>query len=360
MPSLGLALAALAAAAPAAPARLPGLWEGQVGTLPVRACFGREEWGDFGGYYYRSQLKHIALEPVDGDPATFAETYSSGKPRWHIEEATAAELRGRWTSGGRSLPIRLHRAAGTPAAITCDDIAFHRPRLAGIRTAASRAAKDGVSYTRLVLDPRGRFDASVETFGLDRASPAVRRLNEVLRKPLDGNPAEWFDCVREPLERSAFEGSFHLTLAPALITQRWLSIVQQYDLFCGGAYPDAGQFYRTFDLQSGREIDLRDWFNARAVKREGSGEEMKTLQPEFRRFLLSGWRPESADCDEVVRDDEYWNVGLTGKGLLFSPELAHVVRACGIELTFTAARLAPFLTWEGAANLREVERSRRQ
>jgi hypothetical protein len=363
MASVALVLAALAAAAQAPPAQLPGLWEGRIGTLPVRACFGRQEWGDFGGYYYRSKLKHIALEPVDGDPATFAETYSPGKPQWHIDSATAAELRGQWTSGGRSLPIRLARVTGVPAAISCQDVAFHAPRLAGIRTVTSRAAKDGVGYTRLVLDPKARFDASVETFALDGASPAIRRLNAALREPLDGDPPQWFDCVREPLERSAFEGSFHETLAPALITPRWLSVVQQHDLFCGGAYPDSGQTYRLFELASGREVDLHDWLNARAVKREGpagTDEEIKTLQPEFRRFLLAGRRPDpdSAECDEVVKDEEYWNIGLTAKGLVFAPELAHAVQACGFELTFTAERLAPFLTPPGAANLRAAEAGR--
>jgi hypothetical protein len=352
MPSLALALAALTAAAPA---DLPGIWEGTVGTLPVRACFGRRDGGDFGGYFYRSKLRHIALEPVEGEPATFLETYSPGEPRWRVERATAGELGGTWSDGRRRLPIRLARVPGKEQG--CDSLAFHGPRLAGILPRPSRAAADGTAYTRLVLDPRGRFEASVETFAIDGAGAAAGRINAALREPL----GEWLDCVRAPLRHSPYEGSYHVTLTPAMITRRWLSVVNRYDDFCGGVHPNAGQTYWAFDLASGRGIDLRDWFNGRAVKRAGpagTGEEIKTLQPEFRSFLLAGPRDQDAECDEVVGNEEYWNVGLTPAGLVFAPQLAHAVQACGEEIVVPAARLAPFLTPEGAAYLREIEAER--
>ena len=354
MPSLGVALAALAAAAPA---DLPGLWEGTVGALPVRACFGRRQGGDFGGYFYRSKLRHIALEPADGEPATFVETYSRGKPRWRIERATAARLEGSWNDGRRRLPIRLTRAAN--GSKSCDSLAFHGPRLAGIGSMSSRRATNGVAYSRLVLDPRGRFEATVETFALDGASPAVRRINAALRKPFD----EWSDCVRAPLAHGAFEGSYYVTLIPATITRRWLSVVQRYDDYCGGVHPNSGQTYRTFDLASGGEIDLLDWLGARAVKRERPAwteEDVKTVRPEFRRVLLAGRRDPDPDCYETVGTAKYWNVGLTRAGLVFSPLLPHVVRACADEIAVPVARLAPFLTPAGAAHLRQIEAERRR
>ena len=58
-------LAAIAAVlAPADSAELAGVWEGTVGSLPVRACFVRRDWGTFGAYYYLSQRRLI---PLDGD-----------------------------------------------------------------------------------------------------------------------------------------------------------------------------------------------------------------------------------------------------------------------------------------------------
>ena len=65
--------------------------------------------------------------------------------------------------------------------------------------------------------------------------------------------------------------------------------------------------------------------------------------------------PRIADCEETVRSHEYWNIGLTRDALLFTPDLPHVAQACGEEFTIPFARLRPFLTEEGAANLRALQ-----
>src|SRR6185503_11391200 len=140
-------LLALAAAA-APPADLAGIWEGNVGTLPVRACFVQRDWGTFGAYYYLSRLRLIPLEVEEGAAGAFREGGDTQGPRWRIESADAARLSARWTSGGRTLPVRLRRLAGGEGEEgACASLAFHAPRLAGVRTVAARAAKDGVDYT---------------------------------------------------------------------------------------------------------------------------------------------------------------------------------------------------------------------
>lgn len=355
MAKLEILLAALAAAAQAP--TLPGLWEGTIGTIPVRACFAKREFGDFGAYYYRSQLKLIPLDPVDNAPGTFGESSGEGSPRWRIEKAGADSLAGRWSHGKRVLPIRLKRVAAQLGEDSpCAAAAFHAPRLAGLKTTASSASRDFIAYERLVLDTRGRFDASVDTFRFGGRGEAVDRINAALLQPLSGDPPEWFACVREALERSPYEGSFHVRLEPALISRRWLSVVVEQDVFCGGAHPSGGRAYRAFDLTTGREVDILDWFNAKAVRRERIGESsevFKTLTPAFRSFLLAGTKPD-AECGEIVRSEEYWNVGLTRKGLVFAPSLAHAVRACGEEVTRSFSALKPWLTAEGARNLTEI------
>ena len=61
-------LLALAAAAASNPSELPGVWEGTVGNLPVRACFGARI-GDSGAYYYLSRLRPIPLDEEEGNDA---------------------------------------------------------------------------------------------------------------------------------------------------------------------------------------------------------------------------------------------------------------------------------------------------
>lgn len=361
-------LALAAAAFPHAPATSPGLagtWEGTLGTQRVRACFAQREWGAFGAYYYLSHLQLVPLEAVENRAGTFSEGGSdAGTARWRIDRADATTLVARWTGGGRTLPIRLHRLTHPHGDDSpCGSFAFHRPRLTGIGTVRSRATLEGVAYTKLALDNRGRFDINIQTFALDGDSPAVRRINTALGRELAGNPPHWFECIGNALEQDGGEGDEDATIEPAMISRRWLSVADQGFYSCGGAHPDGGSVYRTFDLTDGAEVDLLDWFSAAAVKRErfaGSTDIAKTLEPAFRSFILTDWHPgaDMAECDEVVRSQDYWNVGLTRNGFVFTPQLAHVVQACAEEITIDFDRIRPWLTAEGAAKVTALRAER--
>lgn len=357
-------LFAIALASAAAPAELAGVWDGTIGTLPVRACFVHREWGDFGAYYYRSRLQMIALDAQEGIGNAFREGNggAANAPQWLVETANASNLTGRWRGNGRTLPIRLSRVAGVVGDETpCSSQVFHQPRLAGIRVVRTRGSVDGVGYTRMRLDHGGRFDASFETFALDGDSEPVRRVNGILSRGLAGSPPEWFECIRESLAQSASEGSMDERFAPAMIARRWMSVAHHWDGFCGGAHPSSSNSYLAFDLTTGRQIDIFDWLNARAVRRErveGAEEQLTTLLPALRDAILARWRPEGEDCGEVVRGADYWNVGLTRNGLVFAPSLPHVVQACEEEFTLPFGRLAPFLTPAGAENVRALQRER--
>ena len=243
----------------------------------------------------------------------------------------------------------------------CGSIDFHRPRLEGVHTVAAPASLDGVAYTRLTLATGDRFETSLQTFALDGSGEAVRRINAELGRSLAGDPPSWFECIQSSLSHSAFEGSFDERIEPAMVTRRWLSVAHHWDGFCGGAHPSSSNVYRTFDLATGAEIDLHDWFNATAVKREHLeevDEDSKTLEPAFRDVILQGWRAEASECDEVIRSAEYWNIGLTRDALVFSPSVPHVVQACWEEFPIPFDRLRPFLTEEGAEHLRALQRER--
>jgi len=356
-----VALAVAAASAP--PDERAGIWEGTIGDLPVRACFAPRGWGALGSYYYLSRRRLIALDAEAGSGGTLRENDArdSGAPRWTIENAAAGRLTARWTHRGRTLPVRLSRIApGNAEQDHCSGMAYHGPRLAGVRTVTARASLDGVEYTRITLDHGGRFEASVETFALGGSGAAIDRLNNTLRQSLTGDPPEWFDCIRAALERLPNEGGFDQRLAPTLISRRWMGVTEQYDHYCGGNHPNHGRRYRTFDLASGAEVDLHDWLNGAAVSRqrfEGEDEEIKTLVPALRTLILAGWTAEG-DCEGVVESTEFWNIGLRRDALVFAPDLPHVSQACGEEFVVPFARLQPFLTEQGAANLRALQAER--
>jgi hypothetical protein len=374
MLKLRLAVLALGALVPSAAmaqpppmaAGLPGIWEGTIGTLPVRACFVQRDWGGFGAYYYSSRLQLIPLEAGEGRAGGFSEGAGDGAAaRWGNVQVRGGHLTASWTSGRRTLPVRLHRLPGGGGENgACASLAFHRPRLAGVRTVSARATADGTAYTKLTLDTAGHFGISVETFALDGTSAAVRRINAKLGEDLAGDPPGWFACVTDSLDNSGREGESGETLAPAMISRRWLSVTAQSDWDCGGAHPDGSNGYRLFDRTSGAEVQLLDWFLPRAVKREhfeGTSEDSRTLEPAFRAFLLTSWRPgaDNAECESVVREAEYWNAGLTRTGFVFSPELPHVVTACTEEFRVDFDRIRPWLKPEAVAAVSALRAERR-
>ena len=358
-------LVALTSAAPAisATSPLPGVWQGTLGAQPIRACFNQRDWGPYGAYYYMSHLNTIALEQPDGGGQGFVE--GSGEPnaksaRWAFDKVGANELSGRWTQGSRSLPIQLKRMPlklgedDTP----CGSMAFHQPRFEGVRTISKPASKDGVAYTRLILDTRGHFGDSinVETFALTGTSPAIQRINARLREPLSGNPPGWLDCVLMSFNSSPNGADHNESNEPAMFTGRWLVVTDHWDGFCGGAHPDASNVSRTFDLTTGAEVDIYGWLTPKAVERTRYEKDTlnKVLSP-LKNLILAGWKPEDADCGDAIRAEDYWNAELTRSGIVFTPNLPHVVQACEEGFAVPFARLQPFLTPEGKKNVAALQ-----
>lgn len=362
-----LALFAVPASAAETPA-WQGVWQGTIGTLPVRVCLDRHDYdasgGGFGAYYYTRHLRLITLEQ-QGDSKSWAEASDAkAGERWRFDTVTQALLTARWTQGARSLPVRLTRAEAVATdEQPCGSMAFNRPRLTAGRVTTTRASKDGATYWRLAYVPGSQFADSVtlETFALDGRTPAIARVNAVLGRVLPGDPAksDWFECLAGNLNFNARDGDYQQTVAPEMITPHWLTASHDINYYCGGAHPDGGVNARTFDLDAGTEVDLNDWLAASAVKSErfeGSTDVSRTLTPAFRAFVLARWKPEEAECREPVTEAESWDIGLTRQGLAFTPELAHVVAACAEPILVGFDRLAP---WLGPHGRNEVARFRR-
>jgi hypothetical protein len=237
---------------------------------------------------------------------------------------------------------------------------FHGPRLEGIRTISKPAVKDGVPYTRLILDHRGHFgdDVSIETFALPEDNPGARAINAELRKALATTGDDsWLACIRSSWDWGGGLGDMSETLSPRMISKHWLVALDDAGGFCGGAHPDDAQTPKLFDRRTGKQVDVLSWFSARAIKREkfeGDPNYVETFQPEFRKLILTGWKPDD-DCGESVRGAEFWNAELTRTGFIFTPSLAHVEEACEEPFRVPFARLAPYLTAKGKKEVAALE-----
>ena len=337
-----------------------GVWEGSIGNLPVQACFNVHDWGTTGGYYYRSRLRAIALQQSDEKKQIFVEGVAEpdpATPRWLIERVDGGSLAGTWKKGANTLPIALKRLELKEKESPCASMLFQGPRLEGVRTIKKPAMKDGVSYTRLILDHRGHFDKDiqVESFALNEEGPAAHAINAELRKQLNGVDS-WFECIRMAWDLGS-DGYTGQTIFPRMISKRWLVVMDENGWFCGGAHPDDANTPHLFDRLTGKEVDALQWFNAKAVKREkfeGDPDSAEMLQPAFRNFILSGWKPQD-DCGESVRDADFWDAELTRTGFVFTPGLAHVEEACEEPFRVPFAKLMPYLTPEGRRNVAALQ-----
>lgn len=358
---LAMAIVSQPAAAADAPS-LAGVWDGTIGKLPVRVCFNEHDYGMTGGYYYRSHLLAIALQQPDKGKPTFTEGVGepdASTPRWSIAPVGGDRLSGHWTQRGKALPIALKRIELKEEADSpCSSMLFQGPRLEGVRTISKPAAKDGVPYTRLILDHRGHFgeDVAIETFALTDDGPATRAINAELRKPLASN-ADWFECIRMAWDSSSM-GYTGQTLSPHMISKRWLVVMDENGWACGGAHPDDAQTPRLYDRRTGKQIDVLGWFSAKAIKREkfeGDPNVAETLQPAFRNMILTGWKPDENECRDVISDQDFWTAELTRTGFIFTPDLPHVDEGCQEPFKVPFAKLAPYLTPEGKAEVAALQ-----
>lgn len=351
----------LAAAAPQQ-SNPKGVWDGTIGQLPVRACFDERASDSVGVYFYLSRLETIPLINDEKGQSLYSEGWpdDAKAARWSLSEIGPNAIAGTWTQGSRKLPIRLTRVRVAQSGEDegpCSSMEFQQPRLEGLRILRSAGVKDGISYTKLTLDHRGHFGDSVavESFELAGGSPAIRAINTVLKEPFDEkDDSSWLSCIREAFP---WGGEHNESFEPRMISSRWLVVNHHWDGYCGGAHPDSSNSARTFDLTTGREIDVRDWFNDRAVKRtryDGEPDVFKTVEPAFRSLVIGRWTGDE-DCAGTIDNEEWWNFELTRTGFVFTPILAHVAQACAEDFTVPFSKLTPYLTTEGRKAIAELQ-----
>lgn len=355
MTRLPLILAALAlpAAAQAAPA-WHGVWQGTIGTLPVRACLQqRSETYRNGSYYYLSRLQPIPLSHEDD--GSWSEENGSG--RWAVTSARG-RLTGTWRGGGKSLPIALTRVILAPGdEDPCGSQAYIAPRLRPAKLVAKPARQDGFAYTELIYDVGPSFpEVGISSFAFVPTRPGDVAINAALR--LDparpGGDADYVDCMKMALASGGRDGDFQLSLTPALVTPEFLSVAATTGGFCGGAHPDESQWHMLFDRTSGRTIDLAGWLSARGVLPDGGepSTSIRRITPALRAVALKHFpfgRGEDADCREAIASEDYWEIALTRRGIAFTPSLPHVIQACEDAALVPFAELTPFLSPAGRA-----------
>jgi len=355
-------LAAVVLAVPAVAQDKPawvGVWEGRIGSYPVRACF--DTWGDDGpgrgSYYYLSRLEPISLSDEESEGGwTERASGSDDTALWEFAEQTATRLRGTW-QGSRSLPFDLAPVSWTESEWggPCASDEFLAPRIAPGAVDEETVEEGGWRYTIRRYRPPRHFaeDVTIMTFAFADEQPGDPAINRELAAYLPQGSVrdEFVQCFAGTIASHGVDGYFEQAAIPKLVNSAFLAIHEASSDYCGGAHPNHGFRSRTFDRASGAEVDLFGWIGVPRTT-EGWSQD---LPPDLLAAVLARWpadpAEDEAECREVAESTTFWDLELRETGIAFWPDVPHVALPCRIESLLDWTALAPRLTDEGRAGL---------
>lgn len=247
-----------------------GVWNGTLGSRSIVACFNGGDGSDSGSYYYKTFLKPIRL------------TTRSSENIWHEDDETGVwklgkpangAISGEWSSPktNKTFPIRLQLVDGASDEAACARDSYNLPmeKLPSVETGKTIHISSGRAYRELWLAGQ----ETVELIGVEAGLP---KINSVLKPDQSAEAIkEYFQQRREFLGKVGF---------PAVDEKRinlknWsgkLVTILFFNWPAGYGTNAIGMDYRTWNVDSGQEIDLWSWF----------GLERQRLSPAFEKLLL--------------------------------------------------------------------------
>jgi len=333
-----------------------GVWRGTLGTQPIMLCLQRSRIGD-SSYYYLRHRATIALRNEDMVDARWHEGLDEAKSSgdWQLDAAQGDRMSGTWSGpdGNRELPIRLTRVptkgdpgegcgfAGGP-----QGDAYNAPRV----DAEKLEVTTGGDGTRTV-QARGDQLSVVE---LPDSVPNAAAFNAAMRGWLREQIVAYFDCSF--WTTSAGSVDFNQQRQIELRAGAWVVVRESYDSSCGGAHPNAGVSYLTWNLERGKAVDPWSWIRDSKLKCDYSDDCGRGAPDKLNAIILAkATRNKDGDeCADAVNENRSYGLRPSNSGLVFTTEFAHVIQACDedVELSFT--EVAPFLTAQGKAELKSL------
>lgn len=185
----------------------------------------------------------------------------------------------------------------------------------------------------------GRFEVTYPVLNAS-AAPAYRRINAAI-----GTKVRAAHCDADPGRDMDYNE--HLTVVA--ITPDFVSLEDQVDGFCGGAYPFANRDGLAFDARTGAEVDLRVALGQPPLNSQWSDADYERYRASHARmvqFLKTRLSTEDAQCFkeeengppteaelEAALDGVSYAYGLEKGALKIYGEPPHVIHNCAFEVT---------------------------
>lgn len=253
-----------------------GVWTGTLGSNSIVACFNGDDGTGYGSYYYKRFLTPIRLFTRD-DRSVWHEDDTG---IWSLGKPQNETMSGEWTNpkattpkGKRTLPIRLQKVSEDESVgPACARDSFNLPleqKPPTLTIGKTVKLSGGRAYRELQFAGKG----TVELIG---AEPGLPTINATLRLDQSAEAIKAFHQQRrEFLGRVGYPGSDD----DQNTVESWIGKLVTIAFItrpAGFGASAVGIDYRTWNVDSGEEVDLWSWFG---LKRQ-------QLSPKFERLLL--------------------------------------------------------------------------
>lgn len=366
-----------------------GVWRGTLGEQRITVCFNHERYDNqdsfYGNYYYDRYRKPITLrrEPPEQKWKELAVSPVSGL--WDLDRPAGDTVTGRWSKPGQkeSLPVRLVRVPlPTPEKQTTTEKEFARECASDAYNLALEVPPQVVAGEVTQFEGRryrvhsvsaataGGDSLRVSVIELLEPGPQVeainRRLMKSLPRTLEQMKKSLYWCRRNNLDSGGEDGEEMEWTEPKFWTDRWLSVEDRHSSNCGGAHPSAGGSYSTWDLATGKQVNLWTWFrNSRKPDSNPryAGYYFSYAAPEKLNDIIvkaavrqsKAGRPKEPDsCVDALEANAEYRLRLGKEGIVFSTVFPHVNQACDEDVEIPYRKLLPFLTKAGAEAVKTI------
>ncbi|NWD67073.1 hypothetical protein HX870_05620 [Pseudomonas gingeri] len=307
---------------------LQGVWQGQLGSSAITACFNPQANGDGGSYYYNRHRVPIPLSATSV-PGAWNEHTEDGQSTgtWNIDTSSDAAIKGTWHSpkDATALPIVLQRVEPSEASTDCGSDAYvNSLEATNGMTTIEKGSTNGHAYT--VATKAGQKTLSV----VGNNDSATRKINKAIAKiAYDPKGVETFNRERrESLTDFAKPFTSEISVKPTYWTTHWVT-VQFYHWEKGYGRSGISWTYHTWNLDTGDEVDPWSWI--------GSQEK------------LNAWLKAHTELGPECADSEHGPLELTfdAKGINLAE--AATGRDCDLDYSLSWLDVKPMLSAKGKA-----------
>lgn len=330
-----------------------GVWQGTVGKANIVACFNQPsptQGSDrSGSYYYTRYKKPIMLAKPNGK-TLWQELDAKGNTTgtWSLGAPQGGKLAGTWTEpkSGKTLPLALTllEAAGDREHPSCASDAYNLALEDFPATKVSKpVAFEGKQYRNLQVGDTITVELLAQGDGIEKINAQLRGVLAKNKKDLE----DYYATRREYLGRNGFATEDEVYAEPTYWSPRWVTM-KFYRWAAGYGASGISIKFRTWDVKTGQETDVWNWFGASA----SDGDDKAELPDRLRQALFKNVTID-AECKGTDYDGRgRFHLSLKPEGVSFWEDPNG--SGCENDFLLPYNKVGPFLTVKGRAALSDL------